>query len=667
MEDLLKKYLDQGIQLRKEGKLVGAMEQFQEALKLDGDYFPALNQLAEVYEEKKEWKEAIATYEHLIKLEPAHSLTRGKLARAYMNFGQLDLGIEEYEKAIQLNPESPPWIYNNLGEALEQKGRLEAAVTVYENAIKVGQTSPFTYKKLADTLLLLRRKGEAEIVYYQALDKYFQLLELEPDQPSVLIQLAGVYESLKDFEKAISCHRRVLQIQPDNMIARARLVRAKLGQEDILGAVEEYEEIADNPQLPVWVYNELGDAFWKISELEKACALYRQGIKLYPQNVDLIFRLGKTFSLLEKWDEGIDCYQTATKIAPTHWNAYYYLGDALVQLKRYDEAEIYYQLAEGQFYLTQNFKKSDLPPDFDWQVYLELNLDLKKKGLCKLEAIRHFMLSGIEEERFYSLADFHNPKRRPDIAEKSVRKTITNPVISSGVQRLAVLVHIYYFELWSELFGYIQHIPEEFDLFINVVESIWTPKIHEQLRQDAPNASILITKNRGKDIGGQLALMNQLDFSEYDLFCLLHTKKSPHVSKIMSDLWRKDLLSAILGSEEKVKTNLEIMRENSTIGLLGSRYWRHTELGKNALHYHRLLEEFAIKEDARECEYLSGTMMLVRPGILQPIYEKFKDVELEDGDGGDLAFHMDGQIAHALERIIGNLVRHQGMEFFWQE
>jgi|GEM_PF-1726399 len=667
MEDLLKQYLDTGIQLRKEGKLVEAIGQFKEALKLNNKYLPALNQMVEVYEQKKEGKEAIAYYEQIIKLEPNNSLAQAKLGRVYLSLGELNQGIEQYKKAIKLNPKIPAWIYNNLGEALEQQSKLEEAVSIYQQGIELGQTTPFTYKKLGDNLQLLGRKEEAEKVYLQALDEYSKFLEENPDNSSVLIQFAGVYESLKEFQKAINCYRRVLQLEPLNMLARARLVRVRLEEKDIEGAIEEYEEVGENSQLPVWVYNQLGAALESISELEKACNLYQQGLKFYPQDADLYFHLGKAFSLSEKWDKGIECYQKAIAIKPSHWNAYQYLGDAFMKVKRTKEADIAYKLAEEQFYLTQNFKKSDIPADFNWEVYLELNPDLKKKGFTKLETIRHFMLSGIKEERFYSQEQFNDPKIRPDIVEKSVRKTITTPKRVSGVQRLAVLVHIYYFELWEELFSYIKNIPEEFDLFINVVESVWTPKIHEKLRQDVPNASILITKNRGKDIGGQLALMNHLDFNKYDLFCLIHTKKSPHVSQLMSDLWRQNLLNAILGSEEKVKTNLEIMREDRKIGLLGSRYWRDTKVGNNSFHYNRLLEEFDIKEEARECEYLSGTMMLVRPEILKPIYDKFKDVELEDGDEKDLNFQMDGQIAHSLERIIGNLVKHLGMEFFWQE
>ena len=319
---------------------------------------------------------------------------------------------------------------------------------------------------------------------------------------------------------------------------------------------------------------------------------------------------------------------------------------------------------EEQFYQQNDLKKADLPADFNWEKYLEFNLDLAEKINSKWQAILHYLVSGIPEERIYSLEQLH---QKPDAVPKSVPRKFNPSLSYSEGKKLAVLVHIYYWDLWTELKSYIDNIEAEYDLFINIVESVWKPQIHQQVRQDFPEAKILISKNRGKDIGGHLAMMAHLDFSRYDLFCLMHTKKSPHVSEQIADTWRKDLLDAILGSQEKVWKNLHIMRQNPEIGILGCRYWRNTKVFNNSIHYYRLLDEFDIKSEARECEYLSGTMMLVRPQIMETIYHKFKDLELEDGDDQDLKFHMDGQIAHALERIIGNLIRHQGMTFFWQE
>ena len=57
-------------------------------------------------------------------------------------------------------------------------------------------------------------------------------------------------------------------------------------------------------------------------------------------------------------------------------------------------------------------------------------------------------------------------------------------------------------------------------------------------------------------------------------------------------------------------------------------------------------------------------MTLVRSQIMETIYNHFRNVELEGGDDKELSFHVDGQVAHAIERLIGNLVRDRGLEMF---
>jgi lipopolysaccharide biosynthesis protein len=42
-----------------------------------------------------------------------------------------------------------------------------------------------------------------------------------------------------------------------------------------------------------------------------------------------------------------------------------------------------------------------------------------------------------------------------------------------------------------------------------------------------------------------------------------------------------------------------------------------------------------------------------------------KNLELESGDNQTLNFNMDGQLAHAIERVVGNVVRQLGYRMQW--
>ncbi len=830
-----------------------AIAYYRKATEVQPKLWQADHQLGEALSKQQQWKEAVAAYRRAAELNPDFPWSRHNLGYALLQLERWREAESAFRRAIELKPDSP-WSHYNLGEALVKQKEWDEAIAAYRSALKLQLDWPEAEQKL-NNVLHQRAKADLESVlsscrqaiqqesadlktYHKALEIqpnnaefYFGLAKAlerrgEPEQAIVFIELA-LQQKPDAWQEALETYAQVMKVKPDSPLVKQKLSECyrSLAQFSLQKALANYrlalqfdpnnlelyhQALAVNPNNPE-LYFSLAKTLVKQGKRNEAIAIYKKGLELDPDHAEMSARLDKILSLPPiqevtginpqadeikfKIDEGkdesnwkfdwefylqsnedlsyISSYEEAYDHWVTHgksegriaseeqfyethgltksdlptdfnwqeylelnpglkssirseeqairhfivhgakeeriysfnqlyykprqaaksetqnveldgneqldpdsqfdWNFYVEYNEDLSNLSSYEEAHAHwlkYGKQEGrifskkQLYEFHGFKNLDLPADFDWQEYVALHLDLQSEITTKWKAIQHYITIGIKEERIYSLEQLH---KGPQVAERSVIRNIDVSTTSSEVQRLAVLVHIYYFDLWREIWHYLNNIEEEFDLFINVVESVWTPLIHNQLRKDAPDAKILITKNRGRDIGGFLALMGHLDFDKYDVLCFLHTKKSPHISKLISDQWRIDLLTALLGTKEKAKTNLEIMRKDPSIGLLGSRYWRNTEVLNNTESYYKLLKDFEIKPEARDCEYLSGTMMFVRPQIMKPIYDKYGDFELEDGDGKDLSFHMDGQIAHGIERLIGNLVKHLDMYFFWQD
>lgn len=233
--------------------------------------------------------------------------------------------------------------------------------------------------------------------------------------------------------------------------------------------------------------------------------------------------------------------------------------------------------------------------------------------------------------------------------------------------RVCCLVHVYYGELWDELGGYIRNfggIPV--DLHVNVVRQPGSDDIAARVRAEFPAARVTISANRGRDIGGFFALMRGLDFGRYDLVCLVHTKKSPHMLSALGRRWRRGLLDALLGSPRRAAGNVAAMLADRSIGAIAARRYRRTNFSGNRETYLRLLDRIGIAGYRDRCEFVGGTMMLVRPRVLQRIYEALHDIEFEDGDSLVLRDHVDGQVAHAIERLIGTVMLADGLRFWWR-
>jgi tetratricopeptide (TPR) repeat protein len=665
--------------------------------------------LASLYEEKSNYELAIQCYQKVLELVPespfwlyrklGELLTNierideaiscyqkaldyyGDRAETYRCLGILQekkgdvLGeIDSYQKALELDPQSAFWVYSTLGYLLKERGDVRGAISIYlqgkevfvrrsselcDKIFVLETNTPLSiYRDIAEELTKFNLFTEAIAILEKAIENY-------PDRAETYRYLGFILEKTNDIEGEIFNYQKAIALEPQQphwlySTLGYLLIKTNRLQE---GIIAYKQAIYIEPEQPISLYFELEKKILQQDTLATIISFYREQIEKFTNSPNLNYNLGRLL-INEAPEEAVFYLETAIKLAPSFWEAYQSLGDLALQQQNYERAEQNYNLAKKTFYRERQLEEADLPQDFDWEIYLDLNPDLN--FYSKWSAIEHFLIYGRHEKRMYCLENIQDPERRPDIAPKTIVESWPQE-ISSTTKKLAVLVHVYYWDLWQELLSYIKNIDTEYDLFINIVESVWKPSIHETIRQDLPQGRILISKNRGRDIGGYLELMGHLELEKYDLFILLHTKKSPQNPKVVADLWRKNLLDAILGDKEKVQTNLAIMRNCPQFGLLGSRYWRSTSITQNSEKYTFVLDKLGIKSEARNCEYLSGTMMLVKAEILKPIYEKFSPTELENGDDRDLSFHLDGQLAHAIERAIGNLVKERGMLFFWQE
>lgn len=66
---------------------------------------------------------AVAGYLRALSLSPNHAVVHGNLACVYYEQGLIDLAIDTYRRAIELQPHFPD-AYCNLANALKEKGNV---------------------------------------------------------------------------------------------------------------------------------------------------------------------------------------------------------------------------------------------------------------------------------------------------------------------------------------------------------------------------------------------------------------------------------------------------------------------------------------------------------------------------------------------------------------
>ena len=95
--------------------------------------------LGELYESKKEWKQAKDSYQKALDLKPDNPLASNNLAYAMLQTGgNVDVALSLAQTARREMPDSPN-AADTLGWVLYQKGAYRSAIDLFQEALKLGE------------------------------------------------------------------------------------------------------------------------------------------------------------------------------------------------------------------------------------------------------------------------------------------------------------------------------------------------------------------------------------------------------------------------------------------------------------------------------------------------------------------------------------------------
>ena len=115
-----------------------AEEYFKIALDVDSSYSSARMNLGALYLETGKWDSAILEFDVLLKdvFYPTPELLHNNKGWAYYNKGSQQKAVENYKKAIELNPQYSV-AYNNLGLAYEKLKKRKSARSAFKKSVEI--------------------------------------------------------------------------------------------------------------------------------------------------------------------------------------------------------------------------------------------------------------------------------------------------------------------------------------------------------------------------------------------------------------------------------------------------------------------------------------------------------------------------------------------------
>jgi lipopolysaccharide biosynthesis protein len=223
---------------------------------------------------------------------------------------------------------------------------------------------------------------------------------------------------------------------------------------------------------------------------------------------------------------------------------------------------------------------------------------------------------------------------------------------------VAVVLHLYYPDLWDEICHYLGSLGTAYDLYVSLCWDTGA-EVYDRIRATHPEAVIRYVENRGRDIAPLLAFLQDGSLSPYELVCKIHSKKSPH--RTDGDRWRGNLLHQMLGAPEIVREIRDVFDQDPSVGMLGpANHLDRSEesWGSNRERMRELARRIGGAEAEPSLEFFAGSMFWFRPAALAPLVA----LGLQPGDFEEERGQLDGALHHAIERSFPMVVRAAGYD-----
>jgi tetratricopeptide (TPR) repeat protein/TolB-like protein/DNA-binding winged helix-turn-helix (wHTH) protein len=217
---------------RLQRKPAEAEERYRQAIGRHPGDWSAYNALGYFLYRSGRYAEAAKEFEYVVALDNDNSMGWGNLGAAYMLDGDFESALVTYQRAIEIAPRQHT--YANLGMMYYYLGRSEEAVAAQRKSVELAPNDHLAWSNLGDALWMSGQEDASRAAFQNAEELATSALEVNPNDPAYLMDLAWITAMLDRPQEARSLIDRALGAAPDDPYGHyySGLIRLRAGDSE---------------------------------------------------------------------------------------------------------------------------------------------------------------------------------------------------------------------------------------------------------------------------------------------------------------------------------------------------------------------------------------------------------------------------------------------------
>jgi tetratricopeptide (TPR) repeat protein len=291
-----------------------------------------------VFDAKGEYANAILEYQEAIQDDPSPAIYYA-MSKDYSLLGKHSLAAQAGQEAVRLD--STNIVYReNLASIYLNAFQPEQAIKEYKAIVRIDSNHTNGWFSLARLYQATRP--------LKALEIYRRMLDENGDDWDVLLQMAEIYNSLGQFDKAADKYRRMVELDPSNRVLQRQLAEAYARAGNFKEATKILEDILEVDQNDPDATAALADVYLDQHDFPRALALYERLLRRVGDNPEIKLRVGIAyFGQIQRDSTFIakakPIFREVNKEVPNDWRPNWYLGVIAATEKQDSLAQKYFE------------------------------------------------------------------------------------------------------------------------------------------------------------------------------------------------------------------------------------------------------------------------------------------------------------------------------------